>query len=87
MIKTYRKKPIEIVAVQWDGTNTKEIESFTLGNSRLVVSDDYAATKVLYIHTLEGDMYAHIGDYIIRGIKGEFYPCRESIFLKSYEES
>ena len=40
----------------------------------------------LYIKTLEGDMFAPIGSYIIKGVNGEFYPCREDIFEKTYEE-
>ena len=40
----------------------------------------------LVIHTLEGDMEASIGDYIIKGVNGEFYPCKPNIFTKTYEE-
>ena len=42
--------------------------------------------KTLVIHTLEGDMEASIGDYIIKGVNGEFYPCKPDIFAKTYEE-
>ena len=40
----------------------------------------------LTIHTLEGDMIASIGDYIIKGVNGEFYPCKPDIFEKTYEK-
>lgn len=40
----------------------------------------------LVIHTLEGDIEASIGDYIIKGVNGEFYPCKSNIFAKTYEE-
>ena len=79
MIKKYRKKPVTIGAIQWLGTNLSEIDDF-VGES--------IANKgtTLVIHTLEGDMEASIGDYIIKGVKGEFYPCKPDIFAKTYEE-
>jgi hypothetical protein len=43
-------------------------------------------TATVTIHTLEGDMKANHGDYIIKGVKGEFYPCRQDIFEQTYEE-
>ena len=43
-------------------------------------------TATITIHTLEGDMKAKQGDYIIKGVKGEFYPCRKDIFEQTYEE-
>lgn len=79
MIKKYRKKPVTIEAIQWLGTNLSEIDDF-VGRS--------IANKgtTLVIHTLEGDMEASIGDYIIKGVNGEFYPCKPDIFDKTYEE-
>lgn len=77
----YRKKPVVIQAVQWTGENNTEILKFC--------SDCYITssgkTKDLIISTLEGDMLSSIGDYIIKGVKGEFYPCREDIFDMTYE--
>jgi hypothetical protein len=75
----YRKLPVEIEAVQWTGKNVEEIESFVKDKHTLV--EDY-----LFIHTLEGSMKAKVGDYIIKGIKGEFYPCDEQIFKSTYEQ-
>ena len=94
MIKKYVKKPIPIEAVQWIGFNQKEIKEFTKGQVKFVshwvpVGSPSTMTEEivdLYVHTLEGDMHANIGDYIIKGIHGEFYPCAQQIFNESYEE-
>lgn len=81
MIKQYRKKPVVIKAVLWDGENSTA--SFI---------QDWCSNKVecgnglLNIHTLEGIMRADKGDYIIRGVQGEFYPCKPDIFKATYEE-
>lgn len=80
MIKKYIKHPIAIEAIQWNGDNIEEITSFT---SKETIS---LRGGSLYIKTLEGDMLATIGSYIIKGVNGEFYPCREDIFEKTYEE-
>ena len=79
MNKKYRKRPVTIEAIQWLGTNLSEIDDFVGGS---------IANKgtTLVIHTLEGDMEASIGDYIIKGVKGEFYPCKLDIFAKTYEK-
>ena len=79
MSKKYRKKPVVIEAIQWVGNNLSEIDNF-IGRS----VDNKETTLV--IHTLEGDMEASIGDYIIKGVNGEFYPCKSDIFYKTYEE-
>jgi hypothetical protein len=76
------KKPIEIEAIQWTGENTKEILAFC-SECFSYEKDDFA---VLVINTLEGTMQASIGDYVIRGIKGEFYACKPDIFLLTYSE-
>ena len=79
MIKKYRKKSVTIEAIQWTGKNLSEINDFigkTVENKR----------TTLVIHTLEGDMEVSIGDYIIKGVNGEFYPCKPNIFTKTYEE-
>ena len=79
MIKKYRKKPVTIEAIQWNGENLPEIDEFTRGKVKNHES-------VLIIQTLEGDMYASLSDYIIKGVNGEFYPCKPDIFDKTYEE-
>ena len=78
-MKTYRKKPVEIQAVEWSGENVLEVLEFT-GSKAM-----YDGAGRIKVHTLEGVMNANIGDYIIRGIKGEFYPCKPDIFKASYE--
>lgn len=79
MNKKYRKKPVIIEAIQWNGENLSEIDKFTQGKVKKHES-------VLIIPTLEGDMYVSLNDYIIKGVKGEFYPCKPNIFLATYEE-
>lgn len=79
MIKKYRKKPVIIEATQWNGNNLPEIDGFM---HRIVENNG----TTLIINTLEGNMEASIGDYIIKGVHGEFYPCKPDIFAKTYEE-
>jgi len=80
----YRKRPVVIDAIKWTGYNTIEINDFCGDNWR--ISGDYAPhLPVLRIKTLEGDHIATIGDYIIKGIKGEFYPCKPDIFELTYD--
>ena len=85
-IKTYCKKPIPIKALLWDGTNLDDIKRF-VGKDLVVhypTMDD--SVVLLAIHTLEGDMAVGLGNYIIQGVRGEFYPCDGEIFKETYEE-
>jgi len=84
-VQTYIKKPIPIQALQWTGNNLNDIYNFANVNCMLVHSMGKSCDE-LVIHTLEGDMIANKGDYIIKGIKGEFYPCKPDIFEESYQE-
>lgn len=77
----YRKKPIIIKAVRWEGKLQHLLDAF--GDEDLPIG--LFPIPALTIKTLEGDMRCEIGDYIIRGIKGEFYPCKPDIFEASYE--
>lgn len=77
----YRKKPVVIEAVQWTGLNTQEIYEFCNSGNR----DCHIMGDKLLIKTLEGTMEASNGDYIIRGVKGELYPCKSDIFEMTYE--
>lgn len=79
MIKLYVKKPVIITAVQYTGNNVNEIVEF-IGKRNIDYGDH------LRIKTLEGEMIANIGDFIIRGVKGEFYPCKPDIFNETYKE-
>jgi hypothetical protein len=73
----YKTKPCEIEAIQFDGTNSKAIRKW-MGHG------DCEAEKHMLIGTLEGVMTASPMDYIIRGLNGEYYPCKPDIFEKKY---
>ena len=84
MIINCRKKPVVVRALQWNGKNVEECKQFC--NDNLIVSYPVGgAAPALIIFTLEGEMKVSLNDYILQGVDGEFYPCRESIFLKTYE--
>ena len=76
----YKTKPCEIEAIQWTGENLTELLDWGQGNILWNDVDD------LFIDTLEGRLKADINDYIIKGLKGEFYPCKPDVFEKKYEK-
>lgn len=78
----FRKKPVVIDAIQLTADNLKECCQF-VGRSNTSSADPQAGT--LSIYTLEGSMRADVGDWIIKGVKGEFYPCKPDIFAATYE--
>lgn len=86
MINKFRKKPVTIEAVQWNGDNWDEIRDFCGVHQQGHGHGWYSADNKNYIGTLEGQMEASKGDYIIKGIKGEFYPCKPDIFEATYEK-
>lgn len=75
----FRKKPVVIDAVQYDGTLVSVESLEGLECSQSLTSD------TIQIETLEGAMTANPGDWIIKGVKGEFYPCKPDIFEATYE--
>lgn len=78
-VGTYRKKPVEIEAIQYSGANAAAIAEF--------VGDSYVSNvRIPVIRTLEGEMRVVSGDWIIKGVKGEFYPCKPDIFNETYDE-
>jgi len=88
----YRKKPVVIEAFPFDGdfvkgdsTPTWAWEAIEKGEIFFSSLDPTEPPCELFIKTLEGNMHASIGDYIIRGINGELYPCKPDIFEKTYE--
>ena len=94
MIQKFRKKPVEIHAVQWTGDNLEEVIGFTGKHPKwyqwFSSMEDYANHvkadgNTFKILTLEGTMTANVGDWIIRGVNGEHYPCKPDIFEKTYE--
>lgn len=86
-MKQYRKKPVTIEAVQFDGLNPTEIKDFAGENCEVEIYDNEVTPPIarIVIHTLEGDMEVSKGDYVIKGVKGEFYPCKPDIFEQTYE--
>lgn len=95
-VRKFRKKPVVIEAMQWDGSaeSATPIVNWALSHDGLSVryhehlmDGDFIAhpDPYLWVDTLEGRMIASAGDWIIRGINGEFYPCKPDIFAKTYE--
>jgi hypothetical protein len=84
MPKLYQKKPVQVEALQWTGKNRREIFDFC---TQSYFNTDFETGNLkLHVQTLEGNMEASVGDYIIKGIKGEFYPCKPDIFKLTYDE-
>lgn len=81
----FKKKPIVVEAIQYDGTENSVVEILqlkeTTNSSRSILVD----AEFLLIHTLEGVMRADKGDWIIKGVNGELYPCKPDIFEKTYD--
>ncbi len=89
----YRKKPVVVEAVRWTGSNLEEIRNFVgsdLIEECVELFDIKRTLKEMLvdiaIDTLEGTMRVDYGDYIIKGVQGEFYPCKPDIFEQTYEE-
>ena len=82
----YRKKPVVVEAIKFEDTSECLVAlSNQLKLDPVRVSYAEAANPVLKINTLEGEMTGKIGDYIIKGVNGEFYPIKAEIFLETYE--
>ena len=86
----YRKKPVVVDAIIWKGDNLREIIAFTGRHPSAEKWTWHEYKKVvdtegLKIFTIEGSHMATIGDYIIKGVVGEFYPCKPDIFPLTYE--
>jgi hypothetical protein len=86
----YRKRPVVISAMQWDGTaeGATPIIDWILqsgGTARYTCDDYCTGAHYITIDTLEGRMLCSSGDYVIRGVAGEFYPCKPDIFVATYE--
>ncbi len=91
----YRKKPVVIEAVEWVGNYEREMFDFLTNNTKMncymeaegenFYIDHSRVEHGLIIRTLEGEHIATVGDFIIKGVNGEFYPCKPDIFHKTYE--
>ncbi|EHR0217896.1 hypothetical protein KS664_001464 [Clostridium perfringens] len=92
----YRKKPVVIEAFKYDGdlVNSKgefyipewAIEAYKNKDMYFDAFDSLSPPTELFIKTLEGIHHVSVGDYIIKGVKGELYPCKPDIFEQTYEE-
>lgn len=87
----FRKKPVVVEAVQWTGSNPAELIRFATGHFSVLNErdrancDDPAATAEVFDVLHSTWILVYDGDWIIRGIKGEFYPCRADVFEETYE--
>lgn len=79
MVQKFRKKPVVIEAMQFKLTNIDEIEAFVGGDLGKTAKGETV------IATLEGPLHVSLHDWIIKGVKGEFYPCKPEIFEATYE--
>jgi hypothetical protein len=80
----FRKKPVVISAIKWTGENSDEISAWLTDANRRDVVINKLQGKI-HIVTLEGPINASVGDWLIRGVVGEIYPCRADIFAATYE--
>jgi len=80
MVARYRKRPVIVEALQWTGQNTIELAIFLRGVAWQFTHDG------IHVDTLEGTMLAKETDWIVKGVLGEFYPCKDAAFLLTYEE-
>jgi hypothetical protein len=79
----YRKKPVVVEAVQWMATKQSWDAIMELGDIRWKPGE--MGSDTFLIETIEGDHLVRKGDFVIRGVKGEFYPCKPNIFAATYE--
>lgn len=80
----FRKKPVEIEAEQWLGNRESWDRIMEMGLRKWKPGS--MGSETFSIETLEGDMLAKKGDWIIKGVNGEFYPCKPDIFEKTYDK-
>lgn len=99
MIRKFKKKPVVVTAIQFDGRNTMEVLEFCQKVVEMkIIREDLSKShpmcqlltnldneNTITIRTLEGDMTARKGDWIICGVAGEFYPCKPDIFEATYD--
>ena len=83
----FRKKPVEIEAIQWDGTlsGIESIKSVFADIDTVALSRKHEHVSCWEIGTLEGKHRVSVGDYVIKGVKGEYYPCKPDIFAATYD--
>lgn len=87
MIKKYVKKPVEIEAIEFTRDSFEDIQKFTNGKAKdFVIEKRINGKCYCIIETLEGEHIVTEGDFIIKGVKGEFYPCKPDVFKTTYDE-
>lgn len=87
---TYRKKPVKIEAVKWEGDFIVNGENTAPAWVDRALEDGtlfFEGQGELYVKTLEGDMRCGVGDYLIKGVNGELYPCKTDAFEATYEDA
>ena len=84
MISTYRKKPLVVEALQWTGFNLNEVIGFC---PVIQVETELLVDRFpeLFISTPEGEMHVSLNDFIIKGVRGEFYACKPDVFWETYD--
>lgn len=87
MLRKFRKKPVVIEAMQFDENNGDEVMDWVNSHFEGSIIATYPQhCAEICISTLEGNVFAQYGDWIIKGVQGEFYPCKPDIFEATYEE-
>lgn len=92
-MKRYTKKPVTVEAIQWTGKNLQDLKNFVGDSLEYDVMDAAweggkgPVTVNVRIQTLEGIHHASVGDFVIKGVHGEFYPCKPDIFQETYVEA
>lgn len=83
MIRRFRKKPVVIEAMLWDGGQKSAYEIVDWSKDAVTLNP---SKRELLVKTLEGTLHISTGDYVIKGVQGELYPCKPDIFNATYEE-
>lgn len=88
MVGRFRKKPVEVEAIRYTGRNCHDVALFLYGEVGAEAWRDCGCDgdEVWLVVTLEGTMEARPGDWIVKGVQGEFYPCKPDIFAATYDE-
>jgi len=87
-MEKYRKKPVVIEAIQRNGAdgNAMDLITWSAGSQTPIdCGDNDQGESQLYVKTLEGKLWITEGDWVIKGVQGEFYPCKSDIFEATYE--
>lgn len=83
----FRKKPVVVEAFLYDGTEDSAIKISSNDDFKGMLDFKSGDFDGFYINTLEGQMHVSKGDYVIKGVNGEFYPCKPDVFEKTYEQA